>query len=146
MQHTPREQKPSQFVTPVTVFGNLAFVSGQLPRENGTMKYAGKVGADVSVDDAQKAAALCARACLDALAHALSHGPSSHRRIAQIVKITGFVASAPDFTGQGKVIDGASRVLIDTLGERGNHARSAIGVQQLPHGASVEVEMIVGLA
>ncbi|MDR5759260.1 RidA family protein [Caballeronia sp. LZ035] len=135
-QHTP-----SSLITPVTVFGSLAFVSGQLPRQNGAVMYSGKVGADLSVDEARRAAALCAEACLEALARALD----GHARVAQIVKITGFVASAPDFTQQGAVIDGASRVLIDTLGERGRHARSAIGVQQLPHGAAVEVEMIVGL-
>ncbi|GAB5096281.1 RidA family protein [Caballeronia sp. HLA56] len=141
MQRADDKQTPSHLITPVTVFGNLAFVSGQLPREHGAIKYSGKVGADLSAEDAQEAAALCAKACLDALAHALC----GHERIAQIVKITGFVASAADFTGQGAVIDGASRLLIETLGERGKHARSAIGVQQLPHGAAVEVEMIVGL-
>lgn len=141
MQHSTGTQTPSQFVTPVTVFGNLAFVSGQLPRCNGVLAYTGKVGADVSVEDGQEAAALCAQACLDALARALG----GHERIAQIVKITGFVASSADFAGQGAVIDGASRVLIEALGERGKHARSAIGVQQLPHGAPVEVEMIAGL-
>ncbi|MDR5836271.1 RidA family protein [Caballeronia sp. LZ034LL] len=137
----PNQHTPSSLITPVTVFGNLAFVSGQLPRQNGAVMYSGKVGADLSVDDARHAAVLCAQACLDALARALD----GHARVARIVKITGFVASAPDFTQQGAVIDGASRVLIDALGERGRHARSAIGVQQLPHGAAVEVEMIVGL-
>jgi enamine deaminase RidA (YjgF/YER057c/UK114 family) len=141
MHRAADQQTPSQLITPVTVFGNLAFVSGQLPRENGVLRYTGKVGAEVSIEDAREAAALCAKACLDVLAHALS----GHDRIAQIVKVTGFVASAADFSGHGAVIDGASRVLIDTLGERGRHARSAIGVQQLPHGAAVEVEMIVGL-
>jgi enamine deaminase RidA (YjgF/YER057c/UK114 family) len=141
MHRTADQQTASQLLTPVMVFGNLAFVSGQLPRENDVLRYTGKVGAEVSIEDAREAAALCAKACLDALAHALS----GHDRIAQIVKITGFVACAADFTGQGVVIDGASRVLIDMLGERGRHARSAIGVQQLPHGAAVEVEMIVGL-
>jgi enamine deaminase RidA (YjgF/YER057c/UK114 family) len=137
----PTPHTPSSLITPVTVFGTLAFVSGQLPRQNGAVMYTGKAGADLSVEDARAAAALCAQACLDALARALD----GHDRIAQIVKITGFVASSPDFTQQGAVIDGASRVLIDALGERGRHARSAIGVQQLPHGAAVEVEMIVGL-
>ncbi|WP_144108242.1 RidA family protein [Paraburkholderia sp. BCC1886] len=135
------QQTPSQLITPVTVFGDLAFVSGQLPREDGVLKYRGKVGGEISVEEAQHAAALSAKACLDALSLALS----GLDRIAQIVKITGFVASEAEFTGQGAVIDGASRVLIDTLGERGKHARSAIGVQQLPHGAAVEIEMIVGL-
>ncbi|KQR77196.1 LysR family transcriptional regulator [Burkholderia sp. Leaf177] len=141
MSHPAAKQAPNQLVTPVTIFGNLAFVSGQLPRQNGALKYTGRVGADVSAEDAQHAAALCAQACLDSLALALG----GYERIVRILKITGFVASTPDFVGQGAVIDGASRVFIDVLGERGKHARSAIGVQQLPHGAAVEVEMIVGL-
>jgi enamine deaminase RidA (YjgF/YER057c/UK114 family) len=131
----------SNYVTKVLVFGNLAFVSGQLPRENGAIKYFGKVGEKVDLATAQDAAALCAHACLRELDEALG----ARGRIAQVVKLTGFVSCAPDFTALGQVIDGASKVLIDVLGDAGRHARSAIGVQQLPHGATVEVELIVGL-
>jgi|SRR5476651_1938316 len=123
------------------VFGNFAFVSGQLPRKNGELRYRGRVGEAVDIDTAQAAATFCAKACLDALDKALG----GHDRIAQILKLTGFVASTPEFTSQGSVIDGASRVLIEALGSRGHHACSAVGVQQLPHGAPVEVELIVGL-
>lgn len=131
----------SHFVTPVTIFGNIAFVSGQLPRLNGEIQHVGRVGDNVDVAAAQQAAALCAHACLAALDKALG----SRDRIAQVLKLTGFVASAPDFVRQGQVIDAASKVLMDALGPAGAHARSAIGVQQLPHGAAVEVELIVGL-
>ncbi|WP_250511709.1 RidA family protein [Caballeronia sp. GACF4] len=132
----------STLVTPVRLFGNLAFVSGQLPREAGELTYRGKVGEEIAMPDAEAAAALCAHACLAALERALG----SREKIAAVLKLTGFVACSPDFTAQGKVIDAASRVLIDALGsEVGGHARSAIGVQQLPHGAPVEVELIVGL-
>ena len=141
MQAATESKPPSQLLKPVVIFGNLAFVSGQLPRRDGALQYRGRVGEDISAEDAHAAAASCALACLDALAHALGGLDG----IAQIIKITGFVASATTFTGQGAVIDGASGVLIDRLGERGKHARSAVGVQQLPHGAAVEVEMIVGL-
>lgn len=135
-------QAPSTLLTPVRVVGTLAFVSGQLPREQGELKYRGRVGDAVSLEDAESAAALSANACLAALERALG----SRERIAAIVKLTGFVACTSEFTAQGKVIDAASRVFIDELGSTiGAHARSAIGVQQLPHGASVEIELIVAL-
>jgi enamine deaminase RidA (YjgF/YER057c/UK114 family) len=131
----------STYVTKVLVFGGMAYVSGQLPREKGAIKYFGKVGEHVELAAAQDAAALCAHACLEALDQALG----GRERIAQIVKLTGFVACAPNFTALGQVIDGASKVFVDVLGAAGQHARSAIGVQQLPHGATVEVELVVGL-
>ncbi len=135
-------QSPSALFTPVRVFGQLAFVSGQLPREQGELRYRGRTGDGVTVEQAEAAAALSARCCLAALKRVLG----SRERIACIVKMTGFVACTEDFTAQGKVIDAASRVLIDELGSAvGAHARSAIGVQQLPHGAPVEIELIVGL-
>lgn len=134
-------QAPSGFVTPVTKWGNVAFVSGQLPRIDGELRFRGRVGEAVSLDDAQAAAALCAKACLAALDKALG----GLEGVAQVLKLTGFVASAADFRAQGQVIDAASQALIEALGERGQHARSAVGVQQLPHGAPVEVELIVGL-
>jgi enamine deaminase RidA (YjgF/YER057c/UK114 family) len=131
----------STYVTKVVIFRDIAFVSGQLPRENGSIKYFGKVGEAVDLEAARQAAALCAHACIQELDAALG----DRGRIAQVLKLTGFVACAEDFTALGQVIDGASKVLVDVLGDVGQHARSAIGVQQLPHGATVEVELIVGL-
>lgn len=132
---------PSARVTPVVVHGGLAFVSGQLPRSGGVIQLCGKVGGEVDIAAAHAAAGLCAAACLDVLAGAVGED-----HIIRVLKITGFVASAPGFTGQGAVIDGASDVLLARLGpEIGAHARSAIGVAELPHGASVEVEMIAAV-
>jgi enamine deaminase RidA (YjgF/YER057c/UK114 family) len=141
MSASSNTQKASTYVTSVTVFNSIAFVSGQLPRKDGEIKFFGKVGDEVDLLAAQEAAALCANACLLVLDNALG----DRGRIAQVLKLTGFVASAPDFTKQGQVIDAASKVLVDALGAAGHHSRSAIGVQQLPHGATVEVELIVGL-
>ncbi|GJD53988.1 hypothetical protein OPKNFCMD_6768 [Methylobacterium crusticola] len=131
----------SNRVTPVVAHGGFAFVSGQLPRENGALSQTGKVGAEVELDDARRAAAICARNGLDVLL-----GVFDEADIVRIVKITGFVASAAGFNAQGAVIDAASDVLLDRLGpERGAHARSAVGVAELPHNAPVEVEMIVAV-
>lgn len=134
-------KKASAYVTAVTVFDRIAFVSGQLPRQDGDIKFFGRVGDEVDLPAAREAAALCAHACLSALDDALG----DRTRISRILKLTGFVACTAEFTGQGQVIDAASKVFIDTLGAAGHHSRSAIGVQQLPHGAPVEVELIVGL-
>ncbi|MEV6133389.1 RidA family protein [Streptomyces violaceusniger] len=141
---TPNEMAstPSGYVTPVVVHQGVAYVSGQLPRKDGRIAYHGKVGADVDVESARAAARLCAQACLTTLDSELS---GEGGRVLRILKITGFVASAPDFTAQGKVIDAASEVLIEALGDSGRHARSAVGVAQLPHGACVEIEVVAAL-
>ena len=129
----------STYVTPVVVHGGIAYVSGQLPRRDGTLAHTGRVGAEVDVETARNAAGLCAQGCLDALAN------TPGVRLDRVLKLTGFVASAPDFTGQGAVIDGASEVMLHSLGDSGRHARSAIGVAALPHGASVEVELVAAV-
>lgn len=95
----------------------------------------------MDLDQARRAAALCARASITVLQSNLPSG----REIAEVVKLTGFVACTPEFHQQSAVIDAASQVLIETFGAAGRHARSAIGVTALPHGASVEVELIVAL-
>jgi enamine deaminase RidA (YjgF/YER057c/UK114 family) len=130
---------PSAYVTPVVLHEGVAYLSGQLPRLNGEIQFHGKVGTEVDLESAQNAARLCAQSCLDTLNRELG----VNERIGRVLKLAGFVASAPDFTQQGKVIDAASEVLISSLGEAGRHARSAIGVAQLPHGAAVEVELVV---
>jgi enamine deaminase RidA (YjgF/YER057c/UK114 family) len=133
--------QPSALVTPVVAHGDLLFVSGQLPRRDGKLAFVGKLGSTVSLDEGREAARLCALACVAVINGSLPPG----KRLARIVKITGFVASADGFADQGRVIDAASTVFIDTYGAIGAHARSAIGVAELPHGASVEVEVIAGL-
>ena len=130
---------PSPFVTPVVVHGGVAYLSGQLPRRDGTLVSPGKVGADVDLPTAREAAGLCAKALL----RALEDTPGL--RVERILKITGFVASAPDFTAQGAVLDGASEVLLRALGDHGRPARSAVGVAQLPHGSCVEVELVAAV-
>ena len=125
---------------PVTVHERLAFVSGQLPRQ-GESLVAGKVGGDVDLEQGREAARLCILQALACLNQALG----SLDRVERILKVTGFVASAPGFNLQPKVIDAASDLLVQVFGDVGRHARSAIGVAELPRNAAVEIELIVAL-
>jgi enamine deaminase RidA (YjgF/YER057c/UK114 family) len=129
------------YVTPVVVHGGVAFVSGQLPREGGELKFRGKVGGAVDLESARSAAVLCADACIAALERELG----GRGRILQLLKVTGFVASAAGFNSQPQVIDAASARLLEVLGPRGAHARSAVGVAELPHDAPVEIELIAAV-
>jgi enamine deaminase RidA (YjgF/YER057c/UK114 family) len=124
------------------VSGNLVFTAGQLPFADGALPATGKVGAEVSAEDAQRFARTCA---LNALAAAESV-IGSLDRVTRIVKVVGFVASAPDFTDQPTVINGASDVLGEIFGDAGKHARSAVGVAVLPRDSPVEVELILEFA
>jgi enamine deaminase RidA (YjgF/YER057c/UK114 family) len=114
------------------------YVSGQVPVVDGKLAAAGKVGTEVSAADAAGLARTCA---LNALAAAAA-AAGGLDRIRRIVKVTGFVASAPGFNGQPLVVNGASELLIEVFGEEGRHARSAVGVVELPLNAPVEVELI----
>ena len=136
----PVAPTPAYQYVPVTVHERLAFVSGQLPRK-GEEIVTGKVGSDVDLEGAQEAARLC---IIQGLA-CLRQNLGSLDRIERILKLTGFVASASGFTQQPKVIDAASDLLGKVFGENGRHARSAVGVAELPRNASVEIEMIVSL-
>jgi enamine deaminase RidA (YjgF/YER057c/UK114 family) len=138
----PQVTKPVASYVPAMVSGNLVFTAGQLPFADGALPATGKVGAEVSAEDAQRFARTCA---LNALAAAESV-IGSLDRVTRIVKVVGFVASAPDFTGQPAVINGASDVLGEIFGEAGKHARSAVGVAVLPLDAPVEVELILEFA
>ena len=122
--------------------GDLVFVSGSGPQLPGGGFVTGKVGADIDVDQAKEAARLCALASLTALQSEIG----DLERVTRIVKLLGFVNSAPGFEEQPKVIDGASGLLISLFGDRGRHARSAIGVAELPFNIAVEVEMVVQVA
>ena len=115
----------------------MVYTSGQLPISDGELRYRGKVGADVSVEDAKAAAALCALNCLAAV-----HDLVGLDSVVRVVKVTGFVASAPGFTDQPIVINGASELLGNVLGDAGVHARSAVGVAELPKDTPVEVELV----
>ena len=125
---------------PVTIHDRIAFVSGQLPRRGDTF-ITGKAGGEVDLEQARVAARLCILQGLACLNQALG----SLDRVERILKITGFVASAPGFNQQPKVIDAASELLVEIFGEAGRHARSAVGVAELPRNVAVEIEMNVGL-
>jgi enamine deaminase RidA (YjgF/YER057c/UK114 family) len=137
----PAVPEPAAAYIPATRAGSLIFTAGQLPFEEGELRKTGKVGAAVSVEEAYEAARLCA---LNALAAAAAEAGGLNG-ISRVVKVTGFVASAPDFNLQPQVINGASELLGEVFGEAGLHARSAVGVAELPLGAPVEVELIVEL-
>lgn len=133
----PEAPTPMASYVPVAVAGNLAFVSGQIARKDGHVIYRGKVGDSVSVEQG----ATCARECaMSALAAMQAEGLLD--RVVRVVKVTGFVASAPGFMDQPKVVNGASDFLLQVFGEAGKHARTSIGVASLPLGASVEVDFV----
>jgi enamine deaminase RidA (YjgF/YER057c/UK114 family) len=135
----PTTSKPLAAYIPAIQTGNLVMTSGQLPMVDGALARSGKVGAEVSAEEAKELAKVCA---LNALA-AIKMVIGDLDRITRVVKVVGFVASEPSFTGQPGVINGASEFLGEVLGDRGVHARSAVGVAVLPLDAPVEVELIV---
>jgi enamine deaminase RidA (YjgF/YER057c/UK114 family) len=138
----PNVVPPVAAYVPALVNGSLVYTAGQLPMVSGALPLTGKVGGGpglVSADDAQQ---LARTAILNALA-AVKSVIGSLDRITQIVKVTGFVASDPSFTGQPGVINGASLLLGEIFGDAGRHARSAVGVSVLPLDAPVEIELVV---
>jgi enamine deaminase RidA (YjgF/YER057c/UK114 family) len=135
----PPVTAPVAAYVPAVRTGNHVYTSGQLPMVDGKLRATGKVGSDVSPSDAAGLARVCALNALAAAAEAAG-GLSA---ISRIVKVTGFVASAPSFTGQAQVVNGASEFLIEVFGDAGRHARSAVGMAVLPLDSPVEVEMIV---
>lgn len=134
----PPVAAPVAAYRPAVRHENLVFTSGQLPFRDGALVATGLVGAQVAPDLARDLARQCALNALAAAAALLG----SVNAISGVVKVTGFVASAPDFTGQPGVVDGASTLFGDVFGEAGQHARSAVGVASLPLGAPVEVEAV----
>jgi enamine deaminase RidA (YjgF/YER057c/UK114 family) len=134
----PSVAAPAGAYVPSVRAGQFVYTAGQLPIVDGKLAGAGKVGGQVSVSDAAELARICALNALAAAADAAG-GLDAIRRI---VKVTGFVASAPGFTSQPQVINGASELLFEVFGEAGRHARSAVGVAELPLDAPVEVELI----
>jgi enamine deaminase RidA (YjgF/YER057c/UK114 family) len=134
----PAVAPPQAAYLPALRSGNHVFTAGQLPMAGGALMLTGKVGAGVTAEEAAGLARVCA---LNALAAVVSV-TGSLSAVQRIVKVTGFVASTPDFTGQPQVINGASELLQDVFGEAGRHARSAVGVAVLPLDSPVEVELI----
>lgn len=127
---------------PVRGSENLLVVSGQLPMEGGQVRYKGKLGGSVGLEEGQAAARLCA---INILAQVKAHCGGDLDRIVACVRLGGFVACTPDFTDHPKVINGASDLMVEVLGEAGRHARAAVGVPSLPFDAAVEVEAMFEL-
>lgn len=137
----PDAADPSFNYVPLTVHNGVAYVSGQLPKVDGAVRVFGKVGAEVDLETARGEARICILQGLACLRQELG----SLDRIARILKINGYVASAPGFNAQPKVIDAASDLLGDIFGEAGRHARAAVGVAELPRNSAVEIEMTVAV-
>ena len=138
----PPVATPAGNYVPAVRSGNLVFTAGQVPFEGGELRLTGKVGDAVSMEEAQRAARVCA---LNALAAAAAEAGGLDR-ISRVVKVVGYVASAPGFNSQPQVMNGASDLLGEVFGDAGRHARSAVGVAELPLNAPVEVELVVDLA
>ncbi|MEJ2195395.1 MAG: RidA family protein [Ignavibacteriaceae bacterium] len=135
----PQTPKPLAAYTPAVQVGDMVYTSGQVPIKEGELKYAGKIGADLTVEEGQKAAEICALNGLSAIKSVIN----DLEKIEQIIKVTVFVNSATGFTDQPKVANGASEMLTKIFGEAGRHVRSAVGVNELPIDSAVEIEMIV---
>ncbi|AGA06463.1 RidA family protein [Sinorhizobium meliloti] len=138
----PQAVAPVANYVPYVVSGSMLYISGQLPMENGKVAVTGHVGKDVDVAGAQRAAELCA---INILAQAKA-ALGELGRIRRLVKINGFVASTPDFVEQHLVINGASNLLANALGEAGKHARAAVGMASLPFNAAVEIDAVIEIA
>lgn len=138
--HAFRDRLPARSIESCKIVGELAYLSGHGPHESGgTLTYVGKVGQELSIEQGYTAAARVAVNCLGTLKETLG----DLERIEEIVKVLGFVHCSPDFTRQPEVMNGFTELLLDVLGSKGKHARSAIGTSSLPNGQAVEVEMIV---
>ena len=135
----PEAVRPLASYVPAVRTGRLVYVSGQVPLQAGRLTLQGKLGAGVTVEQAQAAARVCVLNCLAAVRGLTG----SLDNITRIVKLTGYVASAEGFTEQPQVVNGASQLLEEIFGEAGQHARAAVGVAELPLGAPVEIELIV---
>ena len=130
---------PAGSYVPYVITNNLVFISGQLPFIDGQLTIKGKVGDNVSLDDAVKMSEACAKALLSQLKAACN---GNLDKVNKVVKLGGFVASAPNFTDQPKVINGASDLIVNIFGDKGKHSRFAVGVAALPLNVPVEIDGI----
>ncbi|HEV8340518.1 MAG TPA: RidA family protein [bacterium] len=135
----PSPQQPVANYLRAVRTGDLLFVSGHVPVQEGRIVYQGKLGGDMGVETGYEAARLAVLNCLATVKEELG----DLDRVRRVVKVLGMVNSTPDFTETPAVMNGASDLLVQLYGERGRHARSAVGMSSLPHGVSVEIEMIV---
>lgn len=139
----PPANAPAGNYVPYVLTGNLLFVSGQIPMVDGKPGFIGRLGAEFSAEQGAEAARVCALAILAQAKEALS---GDLDRVSRVVKLTGFVASTPDFTGQPAVVNGASDLFGEIFGDAGRHARAAVGMAALPAGVAVEVEAVIEVA
>ncbi len=137
----PQAAAPAANYVPTVLHGGMLYISGQLPMQDGKVAFLGTLGAGTEVAEGQAAARLCA---INILAQAQT-ALGDLERIDQVLRLTGFVNSAPDFDAHPAVINGASDLIADVLGERGQHTRAAVGVANLPFGAAVEVDAIIAV-
>ena len=135
----PNPPNPAGSYIPVVTTGNLAFVSGQIPIQDGKVKFTGKIPGEQTIESAQEAAKLC---IINGLAQ-LNAFFGTLENITKIIRISGFVNSSPDFTDQPKIINAASDLLFKIFGDNGKHSRIAISAASLPLNATVEIDMIV---
>lgn len=136
----PDAAMPGFNYVPVTLYRGVAYVAGQMPKVDGEVRVFGKAGREVDLVVAQEQARVCILQGLACLHKALG----GLERVTQVLRVNGYVASAPGFNDQPKVLDAASKMLVDVFGEAGRHARSALGVAELPRNAVVEIELTVG--
>jgi enamine deaminase RidA (YjgF/YER057c/UK114 family) len=139
----PDAPSPAANCVPCVIAGGLAFISGQAPVRNGQYAFTGRVGSEVTVEDAQAAARLCG---LNILAQVKSAVAGDWSRVKRCVRICGYVSSAPGFFEQPRVLDGCSDLMVQALGEAGRHSRSALGVAALRGNVPVAVDAIFELA
>jgi len=135
----PPSAAPVANYVPFVISGNLVFISGQLPMKDGKLQSLGKVGAEISIEQAQAAAKLCG---INLLSHLKAACGGNLDRVKRCVRLGVFVASADGFTDQPKVANGVSDLMVEIFGDEGKHARAAVGTNALPFGVSVEVEGI----
>ncbi|MFM8800495.1 MAG: RidA family protein [Tagaea sp.] len=139
----PAATTPAANYVPFAIAGKLVFVAGQVSNKDGKPHYIGKLGREFGIEEGQAAARLCA---LNILAHLKNACGGDLDKIARCVRLGGFVNAVPEFGDQPKVINGASDLIVQVFGEKGKHARAAVGVGSLPFGVAVEVDAIFELA
>ncbi|MBL1212096.1 MAG: RidA family protein [Ignavibacteriae bacterium] len=137
----PDPPKPLAAYVPAVICDKLVYTSGQIAMLNGELKFKGKVGGELTIEEGANAAQLCALNCLSVIKDKVG----SLDNIERIIKVTVFVSSAEGFTDQPKVANGASELLAEIFGDAGKHVRSAVGVVELPIGSAVEIEVIAKL-
>ncbi|MDF2652321.1 MAG: hypothetical protein K0Q73_8126 [Paenibacillus sp.] len=124
----------------VKVIGNIAYISGHVPFSEGELLYKGRIGADISIEDGKKSAALSVINCLESFDKAVGLD-----KLETVLKVTGYLSCTEDVTDHPSIMNGGSDVLVGVFGETGRHARAALGIHTLPLGSSTEVEMIVSI-